>query len=162
MESPLRSRRAVFRLPAALVISSAAFAAVRGDEVMYVGGSIGEIPEKTEGKLVLDSPTGAEFNCDKGKFDIPYKGISSLEYGQKAGRRVGIGIAVSPVALLSKKRRHFLSIGYEDFSGAKQGVVLELSKRNTYSIITTLEAKSGKKVEFESEEAKKHYEKEAN
>ncbi|MEP7363811.1 MAG: hypothetical protein ABI972_11195 [Acidobacteriota bacterium] len=163
MKFPIRSRRAILRLPAAFAIAAtAATSAVRGDEVMYVGGSMTEIPDKTEGKLAMDSPTGAEFSCDKGKFAILYKGISSLEYGQKSGRRVGVAIAVSPIALLSKKRKHFLSIGFADEKGAKQGAVFELPKGNTHRIISTFEKHSGQKVEFESEDAKKHYEKEEN
>ncbi len=159
MQSSFRSRRAILFAPAAFAFSLTA--AVRGDEVMYVGGSMQEIPDKTEGKFAMDAPTGAEFNCDKGRFTILYKGITSLEYGQKSGRRIGMAIAISPIALLSKKRKHFLSIGFTDEKGAKQGAVFELSKSNTHSIITTLEARSGKKVEFESEDARKHYEKEA-
>ena len=161
MKPRLRSRRSMLRLPVACAIAqTVGLAAVRGDEVMYVGGSMQDIPEKTEGKFAMDSPTGAEFNCDKGRFAILYKGITSLEYGQKSGRRIGIAIAISPIALLSKKRKHFLSIGFTDEKGVKQGAVFELSKRNTHEIIATLEARSGKKVEFESEDARKHYEKE--
>ena len=158
----LRSRRTVLRMTATFAIPLAcATAAVRGDEVMYVGGSIQDIPDKTEGKLVMDSPTGAEFICNKGKFAILYKEITSLEYGQKSGRRVGVAIAVSPIALFSKKRKHFLTVGFADENGVKQGAVLELSKGKTHAIITALEKHSGKKVEFESEEARKHYENEA-
>jgi hypothetical protein len=161
MKPPISSRRAFLRVPAAFAFSlAAARAAVRGDEVMYVGGSMEQIPDKTEGKFALDAPTGAEFNSEKGQFTILYKGITSLEYGQKAGRRIGIAIMISPVALLSKKRKHFLSVGFTDEKGNKQGAVFELSKSNTHTIISTLEKHSGKKVEFESEEAQKHYERE--
>ncbi|MBN8732797.1 MAG: hypothetical protein J0L64_19830 [Acidobacteria bacterium] len=136
------------------------FAAVRGDEVMYVGGTMQQIPDKSEGKLTLESMSGAEFSCKKGQFTIPYKSLHSLEYGQKAGRRLGVALVISPIALLSKKRKHFLSVGFEDAAGTKQGAVFELAKGRTHSVITTLEARSGKKVEFESEDARKHYEKE--
>ncbi|MBK7928592.1 MAG: hypothetical protein IPJ98_14205 [Bryobacterales bacterium] len=166
MGEHLISRRSLLSLPAllpaaALSLSRRAPAAVRGDEVMYVGGTMQHIPDKTEGKLALDAPTGAEFNCEKGRFTIPYKGITSLEYGQKSGRRIGVAIAISPIALLSKKRKHFLSIGFRDDKGVGQGAVFELSKNETRTVITTFEAKSGKKVEFESDDARKHYEKEA-
>ena len=153
------SRRGACRF-AAVLFSGAAMAAVRGDELMYVGGTMQQIPDKTEGKLALDAPNGAEFNCDKGRFTIPYKGIQSLEYGQRSGRRLGVAIAISPIALLSKKRKHFLSIGFKDDKGVGQGAVFELSKGETRKVIAALEAKSGKKVEFESDDARKHYEKE--
>jgi len=163
MKARTFTRRAALPFAAAFLLTAgSAPAAVRGDEVMYVGGTMQQIPDKTEGKLVLDAPTGAEFNCKKGKFTILYKSITSLEYGQKSGRRVGVAIAISPIALLSKKRKHFLSVGFADENGAKQGAVFELSKGRTHSVITTLETRSGKKVEFESEDARKHYEKEGN
>lgn len=166
MGEHLIHRRGLLALPALLPAATLTLlrqspAAVRGDEVMYVGGTMQHIPDKTEGKLALDAPTGAEFNCEKGRFTIPYKGITSLEYGQKSGRRIGVAIAISPIALLSKKRKHFLSIGFKDEKGVGQGAVFELSKNETHTVIATLEAKSGKKVEFESEDARKHYEKEA-
>jgi hypothetical protein len=131
--------------------------AVRGSEVLYVGGTINVVPEKTEGRLDISGSDEAIFQCKKGSFRIPYGAISSLEYGQKAGRRIGVAIAISPLALLSKKRRHYLSIAYTDPQGAKQGVVFELSKGRTRSVVSTLETRSGKKVEFESAEAEKHF-----
>jgi len=142
----------------AAIPSSSGKAAVRGDEAQYVGGTVQQIPEKTEGKLDLTAADAAVFRCKKGEFKIPYKSISSLEYGQKAGRRVGVALAVNPIALFSKKRKHFLSVAFTDENGAKQGAVFELSKGQTRNVITTLETKSGRAVEFESEEAKKHYE----
>jgi hypothetical protein len=128
---------------------------------MYVGGTMMAMPEKTEGKLDLSGDSALVFMAKAGKFAIPYKGIASIEYGQKAGRRVGVALAVSPVALFSKKRKHFVSIAFQDEQGNKQGAVFELAKGVVHSVVTTLETRSGKKVEFESEDAKKHFEKEA-
>jgi hypothetical protein len=130
-------------------------AAVRGSEAMYVGGTA-SLPEKTEGELDLNSEDKLVFNSSKGQIEVPYAQITSLEYGQKVGRRVGVAMAVGVLALFSKKRRHFLTIGYADPAGKKQGVVLELAKGTIRSTLTKLEAKSGKQVEFESEEAKKN------
>lgn len=128
---------------------------------MYVGGTLTAVPEKTEGQLDTSTPEALIFSFKKGKntVPIPYKGITSIEYGQKAGRRVGVALAVSPVALFSKKRRHYLSLTFVDESGAKQGAVFELSKGTVQPVVMSIETKSGKKVEFESEEAKKQYEK---
>jgi len=137
------------------------FGAVRGDQVMYVGGTISSIPEKTEGKLDLSGQSMIVFTAKPGKISIPYSGITSIEYGQKAGRRLGLALAVSPVALFSKKRKHYLSVAFQDEQGNKQGAVFELAKGVVHSVVTTLETRSGKKVEFESEDAKKHFEKEA-
>jgi hypothetical protein len=132
-------------------------AAVRGDQVMYVGGSITAVPEKTEGRLDTSDNSIAIFIAKKGKFNIAYARITGLEYGQKAGRRVGVAVAVSPVALLSKKRRHYLTVSFADEQGAKQGAVLEIGKGRIKKLASLLETRSGKTIEFESEEAKKHF-----
>lgn len=140
----------------AVFTAGLSFAAVRGDEVMYIGGTA-KVPEKTEGLLDLSKDGLAVFNSKKGSIEIPCAKIESIEYGQKVGRRVGAAVAVSPVLLLSKKRKHFLTLTYVDTAGAKQSAVFELAKGSVHPVIGTLETRSGKKVEFESEEAKKNY-----
>ena len=84
---------------------------------MYVGGTA-SIPEKTEGELNASDEKALTFSSKKGSLTIPYSQVTSLEYGQKVGRRVGVAIAVTWFALFSKKRKHFLTIGYSDEEGA--------------------------------------------
>ncbi|MBL8230091.1 MAG: hypothetical protein JNL98_16505 [Bryobacterales bacterium] len=131
-------------------------AAVRGQEVMYVGGTISGLPEATEGEVDTSDAKIFKFNSSKGSFEIPYQGITSIEYGQKAGRRLGVALTITVWALFSKKRKHFLTIGFKDAKDAPQGVVIEVPKGKPKSIITILEARSGLKCEYESEEARKH------
>jgi hypothetical protein len=131
-------------------------ASVDSGEVMYVGGTIAGLPEATIGKLDTTSDKALVFQSPKGRFEITYENVTSLEYGQKAGRRVGVAIVISVWALFSKKRKHFLTIGFTDDKDKPQGVVLEIPKGTAKSFITILEVRSGKKVEYESEEAKKH------
>lgn len=131
-------------------------AAVRGKNVMYVGGTVADLPEGAIGTLDASSDAALVFDSPKGKFSIPYENITSLEYGQKAGRRLGVAVTITIWALLSKKRKHFLTIGYTDASDKPQGVVIEIPKGTAKSFIITLEVRSGKKVEYESEEARKH------
>ncbi|MCX6587171.1 MAG: hypothetical protein NTX13_11425 [Acidobacteria bacterium] len=63
---------------------------------------------------------------------------------------------INPLFLLSKKRKHFLTIGYKDSTNLQQGVILELAKGLPAKVIAIIEARSGVKCEYESEEAKKH------
>ena len=147
-------------LPLALIlcltVETTVGAAVRGKDAMYVGGTIAGLAEKSEGKIEF-AETGAVFTAKRGaKLTMPYDKIQTLEYGQKAGRRVGMGIAISPLFLLSHKRKHFLTIGFVDEAGKQQGAVLELAKGSVQETLSVLETKSGKKVEYESEEARKH------
>ena len=125
-------------------------------EAMYVGGTIAGLPEGTMGRLETTSDKVLAFQSPKGNFEIPYENATSLEYGQKAGRRLAVALTITIWALLSKKRKHFVTIGYTDENDKPQGVVIEIPKGTVKSTITILEVRSGKKVEYESEEARKH------
>lgn len=150
------------RKPVALLVMVALAApsvlpgAVRGKEVMYVGGTIAGLPEATEGRLDSSDEKVLRFMSPKGNFEIPYDRVTSLEYGQKAGRRLGVALTITVWALFSKKRKHFLTIGFKDQEDKAHGVVLELPKGMPRSVIAILEARSGVKCEYESEEARKH------
>ena len=141
----------------ALVFAMPVEGAVRGKGAKYVGGTVTGMPENAEGQLDLARDDAAVFTAKSGQtVSIMYKNVESLEYGQKAGRRVGVALAVSPLFLFSKKRKHFLSISFSDEQGRKQGAVFELAKGAVRDTLTTFETRSGKKIEYESEEARKH------
>ena len=151
-------RRIVASALAFLVLCECAWAGLGSSKAMYVGGTAG-IKDKTEGKASLTDEKAFSFNYGKASLSIPYSQITSLEYGQKAGRRVGLAVAVSPLFLFSKKRRHFLTIGYTDDAQKQQAAVFELGKGGVRSTLATLEQRTGKKVEFEDDEARKTAEK---
>jgi hypothetical protein len=94
------------------------------------------------------------FQYKKEQFTIPYDRVDSLEYGQKAGRRVGLAIAVTPIALLSKKRRHYLTVNYTDADDKQQAAVFELGKDIVRVTLSSLEARTGRKIEYQDEEAR--------
>jgi len=48
---------------------------------------------------------------------IAYQRINTIEYGQTVSRRYAAAILISPLLLLSKSRRHFVTIGYVDEEG---------------------------------------------
>ncbi|MGB9612493.1 MAG: hypothetical protein ACPL7M_16080 [Bryobacteraceae bacterium] len=96
---------------------------------------------------------------------LPYARITSIEYGQKVGRRIGatigwgattLGLAALPL-LLSKKRRHFATIGYTDEESRPQGLVVEFGKEINRSALKMISIKSGKEIEFESEKAREEF-----
>jgi len=141
-----------------LIVQSIAVSAMpqRPQEALYLGGTVKVVPEATEGTLDVADDKKLTFNSAKGTFSIDYDKITSLEYGQKAGRRVGVAIVITVWALFSKKRKHYLTVGYQDLEGKPQGVVIEIPKGTAKKMITILEVRSGKKVEYESAEAKEH------
>jgi len=138
------------------VLAPASAFAVDGDKAAYMGGTLTGIKEKSEGVLSTGDPAKAVFTVKKAApVEIPYASIESLEYGQKAGRRVAVAVLVSPLALFSKKRNHYLTITYKDAAGAEQAGVFELGKDVVRTTLTVLELRSKKKIEFQDEEAQK-------
>src|SRR5262245_56246770 len=84
--------------------------AVDGDKAAYIGGTVAALKEKSEGTFSTTDAAAATFTVKKqAPISIPYDSIQSLEYGQKAGRRVAVAVMVSPLALFSKKRNHYLT-----------------------------------------------------
>jgi len=139
-----------------LLLETMAGAAVRGKAAKYVGGTLGELAPDSDGQFDLGEAS-VVFTAKKGEtITIPYSRVDSIEYGQKAGRRLGLALTVSVLFLFSKKRKHFMTINFDDAAGKKQGAVFELAKGIVHETLTTLETKTGKKVDYESDEARKH------
>ena len=138
-----------------IVFSSLCWAGIGSHDAMYVGGTAPDLKERTEGKPVLSNEKSFVFKYKGGELNIPYERVNSLEYGQKAGRRVGLAVVVSPLFIFSHKRRHYLTVGYMDDNKKQQAAVLELGKGIIHQTISTFEAKSGKKVEYQDDEARK-------
>lgn len=131
--------------------------AVDGDKAMYVGGTLTGVKEKAEGPFNTKNETAIQFSTKKdGSINIPYDNITGLEYGQKAGRRVAVAVLVSPFALFSKKRNHFLTVSFTDAAGKEQSAVFELGKDIVRTTLTVVETRSGKKMEYQDDEARKH------
>jgi len=131
------------------------FSKVGSHAAMYAGGTVGSIKQGTTGELATEDEKVLIFGYKGGKLSIPYDRINDLEYGQKAGRRLGLAIAVSPFFLLSKKRKHFLTIGYQDESDKQQAAIFELGKHTVRTTLASLEARSGRKVDYQDEEARR-------
>jgi hypothetical protein len=139
----------------AFMFESFAWAGLGSDKTMYVGGTVTSIKEGTEGTSTAKDENLFVFNYQGGKLEVPYEKINDLEYGQKAGRRLGVAIAVTWVALFSKKRKHFLTVGYKDENDKQQAAVFELGKNVVRVTLASLEARTGKKIEYEDDEARK-------
>jgi hypothetical protein len=128
------------------------------DEAAYIGGTESQIQEGSEGSASIGNRKEFVFESNDGQIVIPYDQVNDLEYGQKAGRRVGLAIAVNPLFLLSKHRRHFLTIGWKDEKATQHAAVFELGKSIVRTTITTLESKTGKKVDYQDDDARKSLE----
>jgi hypothetical protein len=139
----------------AMTVPPAAFALDK-DKAMYVGGTANVAP-KAEGTLATSDPDKMMFVAEKGggMIEIPWKRIDEAEYGQKVGRRVKTAILLTPLALFSKARKHYLTISYKDKKDEMQSAVFELGKDLVRTTLTVVETRSGRKITYQDEEAAK-------
>lgn len=144
--------------------SVSAFA--KSDSASYYGGTVAtfkDAKKEIKGKLIASDETNLQFLYGKNQtLLIPYANFVDMEYGQKSGRRVGAAVAttillgpIGLLTLLSKKQNHFLTLGFKDEAGKEQVAVFKLNKDMVRLILPILEARSGKKVEYQSKSAEK-------
>jgi hypothetical protein len=138
------------------LLAPALFASVGSHEAEFVGGTVTTIKGGTDGRVSTDDEKIYVFTYKEGTLKIPYENVEGLEYGQKAGRRLGLALAISPWLLLSKKRKHFLTISWKDENDKDQAVVLELGKDIVRVQLAALQARTGRKIEYQDDEARKY------
>jgi len=146
-------RKGIVLFLAFILLAPSAFP-VGANKAQYVGGTAG-IAEKAEAVLDVSGTEVVTFQWKQGKWEIPYSAVTGLSYGQHAGRRIGVAIMVSPLALFSKKRRHYLTIEYTGTEGQAQAAIFELGKDAIRTSLTILEVRTGKPMEYEDDEARK-------
>jgi hypothetical protein len=136
-----------------LVLISTAHAET-GAPAAYVGGTAAGMEGKS-GRIVTSDDFFLEFRCKGKEVLVGYDKINLIEYGQNVDRRILMAVVVSPLFLLSKKRQHFLTVGYGDKQGRQQALVFRVDKNNIRSVLVALEARTGLKVQFQDDEARK-------
>ena len=163
--------RRIIALCLVLSLSPLTALAVGAKKAAYVGGTAVEFKDakkQIEGSLETNDEKEMRFvYAGNYTFSIPYDHFIDMEYGKKSGRRVGAAVATTillgPLGLLtlmSKKQKHFLTIGYTDAAGKEQVAIFELGKDLFRTTLPILEARSGKKITYQDAKDEKKMEKE--
>jgi len=121
----------------------------------YVGGTASGLTSGSGGAIELSDQRYLAFYTKREQVRVAYDRIDLLEYGQKVDRRLLAAVVISPMFLLSKSRKHFLTIGYMDEDGKQQALVFRVDKGSIRSALVSLEARTGLKVQYQDEEARK-------
>jgi hypothetical protein len=145
------------KIIAVLLLTAAvnALASDSGGRAEYVGGTIVQIPSGCHGNVQLMDQDFLVFYSGKANWRVPYDKINLVEYGQRVDRRYLAAVLISPLFILSKKRQHFLTVGYTDEEGRQQAMIFRVDKGDIRSLLVSLEARTGRKVEFQDDEARK-------
>ena len=160
--------RRVFAIFLILLLSLGhAFAGISSDKARYVGGTEPSLPQKAMGFLGENDATSLVFTYGKGKtpdktafpagtFTLPFSHVVSVRYGQHASLRIGETIALASLAgvgglllLLSKAKTHYVTLTYSDSAGTDQSAVFEVGKDVIRPLLSSLEVRTGKKIEYE-------------
>ena len=164
----LKLRVLLVSLAAVLAVASHV-SALDKCKAAYVGGTLAQFPypsDHTEGCLDFSDASHLVFTAGRNATEgrrvrIAYANIQDLEFGQKVSRRVATTMSAAalagPMALLTRptSRHHYLTITFLDEERRNQVVILELGKDIVRSTLSTLEARSGKRIECQDEEARK-------
>jgi hypothetical protein len=57
--------------------------------------------------------------------------------------------------LLSKSRKHFVTLGYTGSEGQQQALVFQVEKGDIRTVLASLEARTGRRIEYQDDEARK-------
>jgi len=145
----------MIRLFLALAAAGLLAAGEPGFPAHFVGGTIPGVSTNSRARLDLNGTDALLFRCHGQTVSIPYQKVNTLEYGQNVSRRYAEAILISPILLLSKSRKHYVTIGYVDPAGAQQALVVRVEKGDIRSVLASLEARTGRRVEFLDDEARK-------
>jgi len=126
-----------------------------GERVEYVGGTVGEIEQGPNGRLLTVNDRYLVYESKRVHYLVPWDSINLLEYGQKVGRRLAMAVLISPMLALSKSRKHFLTIGFTDEAGSQQALVFRVDKNDIRSLLVSLEAKADMEVDYQDDDARK-------
>jgi hypothetical protein len=158
--------RAALAFALAVVCTRLLAPAVRGSASVYVGGTIAGMDNGEKGKLDTQAES-LVFSPDKGKnMSIPYIQITAMDYGEHVGRRVAAAIIVAWPLLFSHKKRHYLTIYFnqdpakaaaerdqlaKDPKASATGDVaaFEINKHDFTNVMDVLQAKTGLKARLE-------------
>jgi hypothetical protein len=138
-----------------LLVCSFLSAGGKGSHADYVGGTISQIPDGCSGTVTAVDEQYFVFYSKKASWRVPYDKINLLEYGQKVDRRYVAAVLLSPLFLMAKKRSHFLTVGYSDEENRQQAMVFRVGKDDIRMMLVSLEARTGRKVEFQDDDARK-------
>ncbi len=135
-------------------LQASLLAAKDGVSVQFVGGTLPAMA-KSNARLDLTDRQNLIFHTSKLDLAIPYDKINLIEYGQNVSRRYAAAVLISPLLLLSKSRKHFVTLEYVDSEGKQQALVFRAGKGDIRGLLASLEARTGRRIEFQDDEARR-------
>ncbi len=124
-------------------------------KAIFMEGAVRELPEKKIGKLSVTDAETLEFSWDKGTWKTPVFRIKTLYLSLSRRSVLGepFGLTGAAIGAL-KKRKLLISIIIADEANKNRRCVFFLPDTVAREFFEALETRSGRKVVYESEEAR--------
>jgi len=130
-------------------------AGVPGARAYLTGGTVADLPLKCDVRIDLTGEQEVLFVTRRLTLHVPFDQVNTVEYGQHVSRRYAEAILLSPLMLLAKSRKHYVTVGYTDANGRQQALVFQVDKGDVRALLAGLEAKTGRRVEYTDDDARK-------
>ena len=144
-------------------------AKVRGSEVMYLSGTVRDVPEKSEGHLFQPKYNELQFLSKDGEIVIPLHKVRSASYREEFVDKAAAAKASEPkkkvklpllpalpslpgiqgLSVFGENKNRTLTLTYTDQKGAEQKVVLLLARKMVSPLIYALETHGNMEVTLE-------------
>ncbi len=147
--------RLICTLLFALMTGAGPGAAETVGRIEYVGGTMDQLRTGSDGSIRTANGQALTLRIGKQDTTVPYDRINLVEYGQNSSRRIVMAVVVSPLFLLAKSRRHYVTIGFRDTEDRQQAIVLRIDKKKVRAVLVSLEARTGLRVQYQDDEARK-------
>ena len=147
--------RLICTLLFALMSGAGPGAAETVGRIEYVGGTMDQLRTGSDGSIRTANGQALTLRIGKQDTAVPYDRINLVEYGQNSSRRIVMAVVVSPLFLLAKSRRHYVTIGFRDNEDRQQAIVLRIDKKKVRAVLVSLEARTGLRVQYQDDEARK-------
>jgi hypothetical protein len=149
----MRWRNAIASMALLTVFATESFAAERFACAEYFAATPAgqkKAEAGVKGTLIFDpNSKKVEFLNPKGApaFSINYDAIRAMQYERTGQPRYVAAVLISPVFLLTRSKKHYLTIEYNDQSGEAHSVIVRLNKKSAHKAVATATAQTSKSVE---------------
>lgn len=126
-----------------------------GARAQLTGSTVADFPVKCDVRILMTGNDELLFVTRRLTLHVPYDKVNTVEYGQHVSRRYAEAVLISPLILMSKSRKHYVTVDYTDGNGRQQALVLQVYKGDVRAVLAGLEAKTGRKVEYTDDDARR-------
>lgn len=116
-----------------------------------IKSTYGGAEQGDKGDLVIDANAIRFVKGKKELWSVPSKSLTEIFYSRVSGRRIKTAIVVSPLLLLTKGRKHYLTMSFNDGGSAVGAVEFQLDKSNYRGVLRSLEEVSGVAMKYDQE-----------